>query len=185
MAQNGGVSEPFRTGWLALSVLMTVSGVSSIVEGVLGWGGFLKVFIENYRVYVRTPIASAINFLLPTGWSVPFWLVDWGILTAGFFVAINVIWVHDFGHLPTQRGVNRLRSGRWLEALGYFAKYVVIFFFGPILLLILLAHPRPDVETPDGRRTKALKRAGLYYLYGILTLLVVMFLAWQVQKSTG
>ena len=44
--------------WLALSLLLNVSGIASIVDGFVHWASFFKDFLDIYRAWIREPLLS-------------------------------------------------------------------------------------------------------------------------------
>jgi hypothetical protein len=56
---------PFAYVSLAVSVLLNVSGIASIVDDVVVWAGFIRDFIDLYRDWIREPILWALHLAWP------------------------------------------------------------------------------------------------------------------------
>jgi hypothetical protein len=118
---------PFLYFWLAMSVLLNISGLASIVDGFVVWVGFLRNFIEIYRAWIREPMLWAAHLVWPNGWPrIPGWIMDWLCISGSFALAVNAIALRDEGQ--TFIGVA-------LEAGDNFAQRIVFVFLAALVLL--------------------------------------------------
>ena len=75
---------PFLYVWLAISVLLNVSGIASILDGFVQWGHFSSDGINQYRVNIREPVSAAFYVLWPTHWArIEGWVFDALVVLAG------------------------------------------------------------------------------------------------------
>jgi hypothetical protein len=56
--------------WFALSLLLNVSGIASIVDGFVHWAYFFRDFLDLYRHWIREPLSWAVHLVFPF-WQIP------------------------------------------------------------------------------------------------------------------
>ena len=97
-AARGSNNWPLGSFWLALSVLLNLTGIASIVDGLVQWAAFFQNIIEFYRTTIRAPIAGLVAVVWPAGWPpIPGWCFDVLIIWSAFFLAKNIANMKTFG----------------------------------------------------------------------------------------
>ena len=87
--------------WLALTVILTLTGLASIVDGLIVWADFIAQAIQVYKSTLRDPIAWLVDMAWPKGWPrIPKMVFDVLIIWSAFFTALRLFWA---------------REGRWLR----------------------------------------------------------------------
>ena len=89
---------PLSYFWLTLSILLNLTGIASIVDGMVEWAGFFQNIVELYRETVRAPLAELVATVWPAGWpQIPGWCFDILIIWSAFFIAKNIANTRIFG----------------------------------------------------------------------------------------
>jgi hypothetical protein len=151
--------------WLALSLLLNVSGIASIVDGFVHWANFFKDFLDIYRAWIREPLSWAVHLVWPSWWPmIPPWVFDLLVIWSAFIFGFNV-------------GVIR-NSGRSIFSV--ICDSVKDFFFGlayivawPLILLIFFL----GNDKYHGVAWEWLTYTAVVFA----TVIVLMFLNWQFQ----
>jgi hypothetical protein len=87
--------------WLALTIVLTLTGLASIVEGFIIWADFFARIIDVYKATLRGPIANIVYLFWPSEWPrIPKPIFDIIIIWTAFFTALRVFWA---------------REGKWLR----------------------------------------------------------------------
>jgi hypothetical protein len=181
-------------GWvaLALSVLLNVSGMASIVDGFVVWGGFIRDFVDIYQTWIREPIHGALQFVWPLG-RLPRWVADWFCINGSVAAAYNLALVYH-GEKTVLGGIIDIRK-LYLERLR--ALGPLLFLFAPLFVLIaifgliaaamfglLYLWIRVIVELAfRGRIPSMMLSVFLCWLGLVGTLIVLMFLNWQMLRA--
>jgi hypothetical protein len=162
---------PFLYFWFALSLLLNISGISSIVDGFVHWVGFFRDALDIYRGWIREPLSLVAHLVWPLGWpKIPGWVFDLFVILSTFFLAGNIVSYQVGGHSLVADATKK--NG---VIVGIFT-VVVWYFFLPLLgLLFLLLEPNDAV----GRRS-AVKFYAYFFLI-IAIVIVLAFLNWQFQ----
>ena len=91
--------------WLGLTVILTLTGLASIVDGFVVWADFIAQIIQVYKSTLRDPIARLVDIAWPQGWPrIPKMAFDLLIVWSSFFTALRLFWA---------------REGRWLRTAFY------------------------------------------------------------------
>jgi hypothetical protein len=92
MSSWQSIPKPYLILYLALSALLNVLGLASLVEGVVTWAGFLAEVINVYHQFLRDPILRAVMYFWPAAWpKVPSWAIDLFIIQSSFFYFIPFV----------------------------------------------------------------------------------------------
>lgn len=129
---------PFFYLWFALSILLNISGIASIVDGFVHWANFFKDFLDTYRAWIREPLVGCPARLAFMVAQDPPWVFDWLIICAAFFFGLNATFV---------RHGNRSAFSEMFDS-------VASFFFG---LFIFCCWAVWVIERPGIRRAGAEK----------------------------
>jgi len=82
------IPKPYLIIWLALSTLLNLLGIASIIQGFVDWAGFLAQAVHTYQQLVRDPVLSVVLHVWPPSWpKFPGWLVDLLIIQSSFFIS--------------------------------------------------------------------------------------------------
>jgi len=85
-----GLFGPFIYLWLALSMLLNIASIASIVDGFVHWAYFFKDFLDTYRAWIREPISWAVHLVWPSWWpKIPSWVFDLLVIWAAFVFGFN------------------------------------------------------------------------------------------------
>jgi hypothetical protein len=91
MSSWQSIPKPYLILYLALSALLNVLGLASLVEGVVTWAGFLAEVINVYHQFLRDPILRAVMYFWPAAWpKVPSWAIDLFIIQSSFFISYRL-----------------------------------------------------------------------------------------------
>jgi len=142
--------------WLALSLLLNVSGIASIVDGFVHWANFFKDFLDIYRHWIREPLSWAVHLVLAL--KIPPWVFDYFVISSAFFFGTNAM------------GIRRDGRSFFIDPFAVFILYI----YGPILL--------PFLFSVGDAKVKSRTRECLIYTGAVFaTVIVLMFLNWQFQ----
>src|SRR5450759_5632167 len=101
------IPKPYLVLWLALSMLLNILGIASIVDGAVTWLGFVAELIATYRKFLREPLLFVAELFWPASWPrIPRWTADVLIVQSSFFISYLLFTV-SYTHLtlPTNRDV--------------------------------------------------------------------------------
>jgi hypothetical protein len=163
---------PFIYVWLALSILINVSGIGSIVDGFVHWVGFFRDFLDIYRTLIHEPISWAAHLIWPSSWpKIPLWAFDVFVIWAGLFLAINIANFRAYGEsywTSAVRAEGVLKGTVWI---------VVFFLLGPVIYptVAIFGHDEDREQRGEARQVLT------YFILLIATVTVLAFLNWQVQ----
>jgi hypothetical protein len=91
MSSWQSIPKPYLVLYLALSALLNVLGLASLVEGVVTWAGFVAEVINVYHQFLRDPILRAVMYFWPAAWPrVPSWTIDLFIIQSSFFISYRL-----------------------------------------------------------------------------------------------
>jgi hypothetical protein len=159
---------PFLYLWLALSMLLNVAGIASIVDGLVHWAAFLKDFLGVYRTWIRQPISWAVHVIWPAYWpKIPLWGFDLIVVWSTIFLAANICWLRKFGKTMIVDLVDRH------GILAGILQAIIAFVAFPFFLAQSLTVPRNAMEKGLATQTS------MYFLILISAVVVLAFLNWQ------
>jgi len=169
MSEPRRKTDVFVMLWLVMSTLMNISGMASVVDGLVTWRVFFKDLVVTYREWVREPVAAAFNWI---GVSLPHWLTDAFVLYGGLYftlaafyrIRMGISLSHDFASIWKEAGhwIERVLFVPWALFLPF--SYLVMFFIGKV----------EEVRLPVMGMLK-------WYLGLFVVFVVMLFLNWQLQ----
>ena len=168
--QQSSPLGPLLYLWLALSMLLNVAGVASIVDGLVHWAAFFKDFLNIYRAFVREPITWGAHLIWPVSWpKIPGWGFDLLIIWSLIFLAANICWIKKYrktmiGDLIGRNGI-----------LPGIVQTIVAFATYPFFLAHSLAAPSNAMQKRLATQTS------VYFLVLISAVVVLAFLNWQLR----
>jgi hypothetical protein len=97
MADTSG-AKPLTNPWLALAMLLGVSGMAGWAGRYADWKGAFAYGDAIYKQIASGPIAAATHAAWP-GFLLeyPEWLADYIIICLGLFVLVNITWRNNMG----------------------------------------------------------------------------------------
>lgn len=187
---------------VAAPLFMTFVSLSSIVEGLIQWGAFIRDLTDAYTRFVRDPLHDLANVMWPAAWpKIPIWFVDVVVLWTSFFGVTRAYIALEEEYVKTGEGAglsaSRLVLTNWREKLK-------LWLFGPIgvwyfsrvfvakmQLLVDLEHAwfGAPAERPafieDAERVAREMNSGYWTLaaYACVGLVVILFLNWQMAQE--
>ncbi len=158
---------PFLYLWLALSVLLNVSGIASIVDGFVHWVSFFRDFLDIYRHLIREPLSWAVYLVWPCWWwKIPPWVFDLFVIDAALFFGANIVSTKYHG---------RSLVAEMFDSVRDFFLTPIIFVAQPLILLGMYFYPLHE------RDKSAVRDCLLYTAAVFATVIVLAFLNWQLQ----
>jgi hypothetical protein len=119
MKSTGGMPVILQYIWLGLTVILTLTGLASIVDGLIVWADFIAQLIQVYESTLRDPIARFIEAIWPAGWPrIPKTLFDLLVIWSSFFTALRLFWA---------------REGQWLRKARRRISWPLAFILGPFV----------------------------------------------------
>ena len=116
------IPKPYLVMWLALSMMLNILGIASIVDGAIVWAGFAAEIIATYHKFLRQPLLHAMQFFWPTSWpTIPPWAADILIVQSSFFISFRL-----FMAFEKERYLIVFQQVKILQPF-------LIFLFGPIV----------------------------------------------------
>ena len=116
------IPKPYLVLWLALSMLLNILGIASIVEGAVTWLGFVAELIATYRKFLREPLLFIAGFFWLTSWPrIPPWTADVLKIQSSFFISYRL-----FMAFEKRRYLIVFRQVKILQP-------VLVFLFGPVV----------------------------------------------------
>ncbi len=117
--------------WLGLTIVLTLTGLASIVDGFVAWADFITQILQVYKSTLRDPVARLVDIAWPPGWlRIPKMLFDLLIIWSSFFTGLRLFWAREGRWLRNSRGRARI-SWPLAFALGPFVgSYYAIKFGG-------------------------------------------------------
>lgn len=160
--------------WLGLSLLLNISGMASIVDGLVQWVSFLKDLLGIYQTWIREPISWIVHLVWPPSWpKIPTWALDIFVIWSGLFLAINIANFRAYGE---SYWTSAVRSEGILKG----AAWVVFFFlFAPVIYPTVAAFGH-DEDLAQREEAREVLR---YYMLLVIAIIVLMFLNWQLKKA--
>jgi len=157
--------------YIALSALLNVLGLASIVDGVITWTGFLAEVINIYHQMLRDPILRSVMFFWPATWpKIPGWIIDLLIIQSSFFISYRL-----FMAFEQERYLLVFRQVRILQPL-------LVFLGGPFVpffqLLRLRAKAKSEINQAEIESEEGEAAESLYSRYGNTTLAVLSHEGW-------
>jgi hypothetical protein len=170
-----GLPRPIIYLWLALSVLLNVSGIASIVDGIVHWANFFKDFLDIYRHFIREPISWAVHLVWPSWWpKIPPLVFDIFVIWSACFFAYNMSFIR-------LNGISLLAGIIQDQHLGIVGIIVVSFAcFAVAPLAILVSIPALFFLSNEKDRRWTLDVL-LYFFILVGAVVVLAFLNWQFQ----
>jgi hypothetical protein len=175
---------PFLYLWLALSTLLNLTGMASIVQGFIDWAQFLAEFINLYRVSVREPLSWAAHLAWPSSWPrIPGLVIDWLCVSAGFFLAMNIFGlIRDkqtfFGWLMAEVAGASSAFKKVSMALTHTIHLLMAVVLGPLLPLVFLGSWPTRHE-----QWRSLGQLYFYWLSIVAAFVSLVFLNWQLKRA--
>jgi hypothetical protein len=85
--------------WLFISWVLNITGLASIVDGLVVWVDFFKNIILIYRRLIRDPLLLFIKWALPVGWpTIPGWCADVLTMYSGLILAASAMFILEHGY---------------------------------------------------------------------------------------
>lgn len=129
------IPKPYLVVYLALSALLNVLGLASIVEDVFKWAGFLAEATNIYHQFLRDPILKAVMYFWPAAWPrIPSWAIDLFIIQSSFFISYRL-----FMAFEKERYLITFKEVQILQP-------VLVFFGGPFVPFIQLLRLRAKAK---------------------------------------
>ncbi len=98
--------------YLALSAILNILGIASLVDGVVSWAGFAAQIVATYRAYLREPILHVVIFFWPNNWPrIPGWVIDILIIQSSFFISYRLFMAFEtrkFGNVFKELKISTL-----------------------------------------------------------------------------
>jgi hypothetical protein len=165
------IPKPFLVIYLALSALLNVLGLASIVEGLITWTGFLAEAINIYHQMLRDPILRSVIYFWPAAWpKVPSWVIDLFIIQSSFFISYRL-----FMAFEKERYLITFREVRILQP-------VLVFLGGPFVpffqLLRLRAKAKFEINQAEIEAEEGAAAESQYSRYGDTNLPVLSREGW-------
>jgi hypothetical protein len=170
---------PFLYLWFALSVLVNVSGIGSIVDGLVHWVGFFREAVDIYRAWIREPLSFAVNLMWPSRWPrIPGWAFDLFVVWSTFFLAANIAFYRHTGKTLVATTIRKA------GVIGGYLIAVALFLGAPIIVLIDIFRSDKIMirgESIDGAIRRESIEIVIYFFLIIAIVVVFAFLNWQLQ----
>ncbi len=165
---------------LVISGLLNLTGLASIVDGLVTWSHFFREIIDVYRTVIREPLAYVGNHLWPFG-HIPHWAFDVFVLWSALFLAMNIYFYRKSGETAFQFVHETYRNDGLIKALGL---AIVL----PMVLPIGLIPMFLGEGVPDASGKAKARRGAIDILQNFLLILglfvVILFINWQLKKFT-
>ena len=165
---------------LAISGLLNLTGMASIVDGLVTWAHFFREIIDVYRTVIREPLAYVGNHIWPFG-HIPHWAFDVFVLWSALFLATNIFAQRAEG----QTLFGLIRSFYREDGLIKASIAAILFtIFLPISLITMFLG-----VAAEGASEKAEHRRGAIdvvqnFLLILALFVVILFINWQLKKFT-
>ena len=165
---------------LVISGLLNLTGLASIVDGLVTWAHFFREIIDVYRATIREPLAYVGNHLWPFG-HIPHWAFDVFVLWSALFLATNIFQYGKRGR--TLFGlIQVVHRGEGL--IPAFAAAIVFTIFLPIILIFLFLGTRSGDASEKAELRKEVKEVLQNFLLILAVFVVILFINWQLKKYT-
>jgi hypothetical protein len=164
---------PFLYLWLALSILLNISGIGSIVDGLVHWAGFFRDALDIYRVWIREPLLWEVHLVWPSSWPrIPGSVFDLLVVWSAFFLAVNLQTYREDGETIFALSIKDMKEDGVLSTLVVIA---LCFFAFPVTAIALFFRARSKDDL-----FSALENVR-YFILIVATVIVLAFLNWQFQ----
>jgi hypothetical protein len=165
---------------LVISGLLNLTGMASIVDGLVTWAHFFREIIDVYRTVIREPLAYVGNHLWPFG-QIPHWAFDVFVLWSALFLALNIFALKSSRETAWLLVRRAYRDGGLTDG---FLGAIVLTIFLPIALILLFS----GVIAADASE-KAYQRGNVKgvlenFLLILAVFVVILFINWQLKKYT-
>jgi hypothetical protein len=161
---------------LFVSGLLNLTGLASIVDGLVTWAHFFRDIIDVYRTVIREPLAYVGNHLWPFG-LIPHWFFDVFVLWSALFLAANIYFYRSEGETIFGMIRQDYRDDGFLSAFN--TVFIFTLFFPVLLISAILGAANPSEELQ-----RACKDILLNFLLILITFIVILFFNWQLKKYT-
>lgn len=95
-------TSPFVYVWLGFSIALNITGLSSLVEGFVTWSNFAAAILDVYHAFVRAPVLSVLNLVIPDFLGpVPTWVADVITIYASLLSACSAMFVLELRNNDT------------------------------------------------------------------------------------
>jgi hypothetical protein len=170
---------PFLYLWFALSMLVNISGIGSIVDGLVHWVGFFREAVDIYRAWIREPLSWTVHLVWPSGWPrIPGWAFDLFVVWSTFFLAANIAFYRNTGKTLVAATIKNA------GVIGGYLLAAALFLGGPIIVCINFFRTDRIVmqrESIDGAIRRESMEIVIYFFLIIAIVAVFAFLNWQLQ----
>lgn len=162
---------------LVISGLLNLTGLASIVDGLVIWTHFFRDIIDVYRTVIREPLAYVGNHLWPFG-HIPHWAFDVFVLWSALFLAGNI-----FGYKRTGR-TSFGNAYREHGPIAGFGLVIAAWIFLPILLIGLFLGIFAEDASEKANHRRQTKDILQNFLLILALFVVILFINWQLKKFT-
>ena len=105
---------PFFYLWFALSILLNVSGIASMVDGFVHRANFFRDFLDIYRHLIREPLSWTVHLVWSSWWPrIPPWVFDYLVICSGFFFRLNVLNIRHEGGSAVPQISHEMGNAFW------------------------------------------------------------------------
>jgi hypothetical protein len=176
------VRDPVLGTWLALSVVLNVIGMASLVDGVVVWADFIRHIIGIYREVVHEPLRLAIGLVWPAGWPpIPRTAIDLLVMWSCVFLSVNLALYRETGKTALSAAAERVRGvGSFAVFLLISALMFITLPLGTVRHLLTPSRYRYNPYFPERHRATRAILLSLSFVLGLFIL--VLFLNYQVRR---
>ncbi len=166
---------------LGISGLLNLTGMASIVDGLVIWAEFFRDFIDTYRWAIRDPLAYIGNAIWPFG-MIPSWVFDVFVIYSALFLALNLVLYQKKTKLFFGEVRDVFREKGLIAAVAVLLLGTVFF---PIIMLsvILGFYAGNDEVKKETKETVQAVFANFLYILGLFIL--ILLINWQIKKLGG
>ena len=171
--------------WLAIPSILTILGLSSLVDGIVTWYSFLGDIVSVYQQARDWLALLVFNWWLAYfEWRLPDWAADlWIVWTASFLI------IRIAARIPVEWESRYWIPFQWSGLRGAFTGYAL----SPLLLIYACFMPKSDpLETPPDEQYPWFVVEAIRSRYRSIALalaggfIVLLFINWQVlQRLSG
>ena len=174
--------DPILLTWLGLSVALNVTGMASLVEGVVTWADFIGQIIAVYRAVIREPMQWIAQLIWPTSWPrIPAAAFDLIVVWSCLFLSANIAVYRAAGIFLLSDAFARIRGVRSL--FQFLLVATVTFAATPLEILRLLFTPNEYRYNPLFPYRREMTYSILYsVLFVIGVFVLVLFINYQIKR---
>ncbi len=164
---------------LVISGLLNLTGMASIVDGLVTWAHFFRDIIDVYRTVIREPLAYVGNHIWPFG-HIPHWFFDVFVLWSAIFLAANIIVRRENDNTIFGTIYEAYRDEGIIEG----TKVIAMVIFLPIWLIAVFFGVIADDASEKANQRRVLKDILKNFLLILALFVVILFINWQLKKFT-